>query len=130
MPTITSVGVLLASKDPERLAAWYRALGVPLGKEGYGSVGSADPAEGSMFAVMPAAGELPRAPSQPIAEEPYGQRAITLNFRVTDLAAIVAGLRARGEHVAGPKDAGYGVFAWTKDPDGNVVELWQAAPPE
>lgn len=41
-----------------------------------------------------------------------------------DLEKTVAGLRARGTEVAGPKDAGYGVFAWAHDPDGNVVELW------
>lgn len=124
--TIASVGVFLASKDPARLVAWYRALGVPLGEEGYGFIGGAAPGEGSVFSVMPAAVDLPRAPPEPITEEPYGQRAITLNFRVSDLAEVVAGLRARGDVVAGPKDAGYGVFAWVKDPDGNVVELWQA----
>lgn len=123
---ILSVGVFLASKDPARLAAWYRALGVPLGEEGYGAVGGKDPVEGSVFSVMPAAVELPRAGGEPVEEEPYGQRAVTLNFRVSDLDAVIRGLRARGDRVAGPKDYGYGIFAWVKDPDGNVIEMWQA----
>ena len=127
--TIVSVGVFLASPDPQRLAAWYRALGVPLGEEGYGAIGGADPVEGSVFSVMPAAGPLPPAPAGPVEEEPYGQRAVTLNFRVEGLDEVLAGLRSRGDAVAGPKDYGYGRFAWVKDPDGNVVEMWEAGKP-
>lgn len=125
--TIHSVGVFLAAKEPERLLAWYRALGVPVGDEGYGAIGGKDPVEGSVFSVMPAGPDLPPAPADVLEEEPYGRRAIMLNFRVSDLAKAVAGLRARGEIVAGPTDHGYGVFAWVKDPEGNLVELWQAA---
>lgn len=124
---IGSVGVFLASKDPARLVAWYRALGVPRGEQGYGAIGGASPVEGSVFSVMPASAELAHATPEPITEEPYGQRAITLNIRLSDLAEVVADLRARGNHVAGPQDYGYGVFAWVKDPDGNVIELWQAS---
>lgn len=128
---VTAVGVFLASADPPRLLAFYRALGVPLGDEGYGTIGGATPAEGSIFSIMPASMPLPEAPAESISEEPYGRRRITLNLRVDDIDAVVQGLRARGTEVAGPKDYGYGIFAWTHDPDGNVIELWEpgAAPP-
>ena len=125
--TVQALGVFLASEDPARLAAWYRALGVPLGDEGHCFIGGdGSPGSGSVFSVMPASAALPPAPKESIVEEPYGRRRVTLNLRVDDLDAAVAGLRARGEKVAGPKDYGYGVFAWVQDPDGNVVELWGA----
>jgi catechol 2,3-dioxygenase-like lactoylglutathione lyase family enzyme len=125
---VQALGVFLASEDPGRLTAWYRALGVPLGDESYCFVGGdGTPGSGSIFSVMPAAAPLPAAPADAIAAEPYGQRRVTLNLRVDDLDATLAGLRARGTKVAGPTDAGYGIFAWAHDPDGNVVELWMAA---
>ena len=126
--SVRSVGVFLASEDPERLIAWYRALGVPLGDEGYCVVGGdGTPGSGSVFSIMPASAPLPAAPTGVIEEEPYGQRRATLNLCVGHLEKTVAGLRARGTKVAGPKDAGYGAFAWAHDPDGNVVEMWSPA---
>jgi catechol 2,3-dioxygenase-like lactoylglutathione lyase family enzyme len=127
---VEAVGVFLASDDVPRLAAWYRALGVPLGEEGHCFVGGdGSPGSGSVFSVMPAAAALPAAPKGEVTEEPYGQRRVTLNLRVDDLEDVVAGLRARGTRVAGPKDVGYGIFAWAHDPDGNVVEMWEAGTP-
>lgn len=129
-PNVRAVGVFLASEDPARLQAWYRALGVALGDEGYGFVGGdGSPGSGSIFSIMPAAAGLARAPSDALVEEPYGTRRVTLNLRVNDLDAALAALRALGAAIAGPRDHGYGVFAWAHDPDGNVVELWQAGAP-
>ena len=126
-PRVEAVGVLLASDDAPRLAAWYRALGVPLGEEGYCYVGGdGSPGSGSVFSIMPASVALPPAPKDIIGEEPYGRRRVTLNLRVSDLDAALASLRARGTQVAGPRDEGYAAFAWAHDPDGNVVELWAA----
>lgn len=125
--SVQAVGVFLASEDAPRLLAWYRALGVPLSDEGYCFVGGdGSPGSGSVFSVMPAAAALPPVPKEGIVEEPYGRRRVTLNLRVADLDATLAGLRARGAQVAGPVDHGYGVFAWVHDSDGNVVELWMA----
>ncbi len=52
-----------------------------------------------------------------------------LNFRVRDLDAMLAQLRAKGANVADePRDmAGLGRFGWITDPEGNRVELWQPA---
>lgn len=129
MPSsVRAVGVFLASEDPSQLISWYKALGVPLGDEGYCFVGGdGSPEGGGVFSVMQAATRLAAPPDDPVEEEPYGRRRVTLNLRVDDIEAAVAGLRSRGTAVVGPKDHGYGIFAWCHDPDRNIVELWQPA---
>ena len=46
---------------------------------------------------------------------------------VADIAATVAELRARGEHVSDPKPVGTGQQAFVADPSGNLVEIHQPA---
>jgi predicted enzyme related to lactoylglutathione lyase len=50
-----------------------------------------------------------------------------LNFRVRDLDAMLAQLRAKGADVAKETQdmEGVGRFGWVTDPEGNRVELWQ-----
>jgi predicted enzyme related to lactoylglutathione lyase len=52
-----------------------------------------------------------------------------LNFRVRDLDAMLAQLRAQGADVAEETQemAGVGRFGWVTDPEGNRIELWQPA---
>jgi predicted enzyme related to lactoylglutathione lyase len=52
-----------------------------------------------------------------------------LNFRVADLDAMLAQLRAKGADVAEEIQAmdGVGRFSWVTDPEGNRLELWQPA---
>jgi catechol 2,3-dioxygenase-like lactoylglutathione lyase family enzyme len=123
-------GIFLASEDPDRLAAWYRALGLPIDENGMlvqDLPGDSFQAMGGLvFSIMRARAPLAPHPEDKVQEEPYGRQRTTLNLRVADLEAVTAGLRARGFEVAGPKDYGYGSFVWTKDPDGNLVEIWQA----
>ncbi len=61
----------------------------------------------------------------------FGSRAqqVMLNFRVRDLDAMLAQLRARGADVAEETQdmEGIGRFGWVTDPEGNRVELWQPA---
>src|ERR1700678_22260 len=61
----------------------------------------------------------------------FGSRAqqTMLNFRVGDLEAMLAQLRAKGADVAEETQemAGVGRFGWVTDPEGNRVELWQPA---
>lgn len=53
-----------------------------------------------------------------------------LNFRVENLDALVAQLRAAGIEVkVDPTAYPYGRFARTHDPDGNPIELWEPKPP-
>jgi predicted enzyme related to lactoylglutathione lyase len=58
-----------------------------------------------------------------------GAQQTMLNFRVRDLDAMLAQLRAAGADVAGGTEhmEGVGRFAWVTDPEGNRVELWQPA---
>jgi len=52
-----------------------------------------------------------------------------VNYRVSDLHALLAALRAEGCEVLDKTDESeYGKFGWVMDPEGNKVELWQ--PPE
>jgi predicted enzyme related to lactoylglutathione lyase len=49
-----------------------------------------------------------------------------INYRVDDLIALLAQLRADGiEPIQGPESHENGRFAWIMDPDGNKVELWE-----
>src|SRR3978361_623052 len=61
----------------------------------------------------------------------FGSRAqqTMLNFRVRDLDAMLAQLRAKGADVAKETQniEGVGRFGWVTDPEGNRIELWQPA---
>lgn len=48
-----------------------------------------------------------------------------LNFRVADLDALLAALRAEGVTVDKHEDSEVGRFAWILDPEGNRIELWE-----
>ena len=49
-----------------------------------------------------------------------------INYRVDDLDALLAQLRAGGVAiVSGPESHENGKFAWIIDPEGNKVELWE-----
>jgi glyoxylase I family protein len=57
------------------------------------------------------------------------EQAWMLNFRVRDLDAMVAQLRAAGVRIDGQEtEEGAGRFAWLVDPEGNRVELWEPTP--
>jgi glyoxylase I family protein len=107
-------GVFLRSRDPEARAAWYREhLGV-----GTGPGGSWEQEAGpTVFAAFPATSD-------------YFSRdqGFMLNFRVTDLDGMVAGLAASGIGVERSDEldgAGYGRFARIHDPEGLPIELWE-----
>lgn len=52
--------------------------------------------------------------------------AFMINYRVDDLEALLAQLRADGiDIVDGPQTDENGKFAWIMDPEGNKLELWE-----
>jgi predicted enzyme related to lactoylglutathione lyase len=52
------------------------------------------------------------------------------NFRVRDLDAMLAQLKAAGATVDDTVEAyDYGRFGWATDPEGNRFELWEPKPP-
>ena len=118
-------GVFFRARDPEALAAWYRDhLGFDVHDFG-GPFGAIFPlAEGGdgyqLWTAFPADTEQFGNPDQPL----------MLNFRVADLDALLAQLRADGVAVEEEVDRSeHGAFGWCVDGEGNRVELWQPPPP-
>jgi catechol 2,3-dioxygenase-like lactoylglutathione lyase family enzyme len=118
-------GVLLVSREPERLMGFYRdVLGVPLTEERHAD---ALPHWGCElgdvhFAIHPAEDY----PEQPAA----GPGAIKLAFMVFDLARMVAWLDKCGISLCYPPTS-LGTESQVTavlDPDGNLVELTQLGP--
>ncbi len=118
MERVTGIGgFFFAAGDPGTLAGWYeRHLGV----------GPA-PSEDGDASWRQEAGETVFAPAGPGAEH-LGGRSWALNFRVRDLDAMVAQLRAAGIEVAVHEESyDYGRFADLHDPEDNPIQLWEPA---
>jgi predicted enzyme related to lactoylglutathione lyase len=111
-------GVFFKARDPKALAAWYREhLGVPVESgQTYGALKSAGPGEQTVWSTFPA----------DTAYFGSGPAAFMVNYRVRNLDAMLAQLRAAGAPVEDKiEDYGYGRFAWATDPEGNRFELWE-----
>lgn len=112
-------GFFFRASDPDALARWYRDhLGVdPV------------PADYDHDPWRQQAGPTAFAPF-PLDTKHFGRpgQAWMLNFRVRDLDAMTAQLRAAGIAVeVDPETYPNGRFARTHDPEGNPIELWQPA---
>ena len=123
MAKVTGIGgvFLKCRGDSAALAAWYQThLGLPLETWG-GAIlrWPDDKAEDQGLTVWSLADKDSQwfSPSD---------SALMINYRVDDMDALLAQLRAAGiEIVGGPESHENGKFAWIMDPDGNKVELWQ-----
>jgi len=126
MRRVTGIGgIFFKAKDPDALRAWYKAhLGIDVQEWGGTAFPWADEAGNAVkgttvWSIGAADGDY-FAPST----APF-----MVNYRVADLAALLAALRAEGCNVLEKTDdSEYGKFGWVIDPEGNKVELWQ--PPE
>ncbi len=120
-------GVFIYANDPHALSQWY-ARHFDLGfiySEGESTYylefhyrDDHDPSErkSTVFAIYPAADHLgPEC------------REFMLNFRVTDLDALLKQLKAAGVQTGHIEAYEYGRFSWIKDPEGNRLELWEPA---
>jgi predicted enzyme related to lactoylglutathione lyase len=111
-------GIFIKAKNPDGLKAWYRDhLGVPIDEHGFVNFPTKDdPGPSTLWQPFDEATTY-FAPS----EKPF-----MLNFRVRDLDAMLAQLRAKGASVDEKvQDEGYGKFGWVMDPEGNRIELWE-----
>ena len=108
-------GVFFKAKDPKALAAWYAEhLGLEIDPSFGGTMFSGD---GQTVWSLFAADTKHFAPS----DKPF-----SINYRVRDLRAMLAQLRAGGVTVDDKiDDSEFGVFGWCMDPEGNRIELWQ-----
>jgi predicted enzyme related to lactoylglutathione lyase len=60
------------------------------------------------------------------ASSSYFDKPFMINYRVADLDAMLAQLRAAGVEVADKVDeTEFGRFGWAVDPEGNRIELWE-----
>lgn len=110
-------GFFFKSRDPAALAAWYaQHLGLPV--EEWGGARFEDAKHPGYQLWSPFAADTSYfAPST----QPY-----MINFRVDDLDALLAQLRASGVEVdERVDDSEYGRFGWIMDPEGTRIELWQ-----
>ena len=109
-------GYFMRATDPAALNAWYRdCLGLDADANGLWRQGDGP----TVFATFESETGY------------FGSHAqqTMLNFRVGDLDAMLAQLRAKGADVDGETQdmEGVGRFGWVTDPDGNRVELSQPA---
>jgi predicted enzyme related to lactoylglutathione lyase len=111
-------GLFFRAADPAGLAQWYQSnLGL---------------------AVYPATDEPWQQEAGPTVFAPFEadteyfgrpDQQTMVNFRVRDLDAMLAQLRAAGAAVDDKVlEESYGRFGWVTDPEGNRVELWQPLP--
>lgn len=118
-------GVFFKARDPKALSAWYaHHLGVPY-KAGEGALfrWEQDPKiDGGITVWSAFAADTTYFDPSPA---PF-----MINFRVADLDALLAQLKAEGVQID-PKreDYDFGRFAWIYDPEGNKIELWQPMRP-
>lgn len=126
MKRVTGIGgIFFKSRDPKALAEWYRVhLGVEI--EDWGGavfrwVTPENPTGTGTTVWSPFKQDTTYfAPS----EAPF-----MVNYRVADLHALLAALRAEGCNVDERVDESeFGTFGWVMDPEGNRLELWE--PPE
>jgi predicted enzyme related to lactoylglutathione lyase len=109
-------GHFLRAADPVALGAWYRdCLGLDADEHGLWR----QQAGPTVFATFESGTGYFGAPTQQV----------MIDFRVRDLDAMLAQLRAKGADVLDETQdmEGVGRFGWVTDPEGNRIELWQPA---
>jgi predicted enzyme related to lactoylglutathione lyase len=110
-------GVFFRARDPDRLRTWYAEhLGVEIADWG-GQAFEAEAGDQTVWSIFSAQSDyFPR------------KQATMVNYRVRDLDAMLAQLRAAGVEVDEKIDEDpNGRFGWASDPEGNRFELWQPA---
>ena len=109
-------GVFLRAIDPEALRSWYaQHLGIELTPWG-GHVFQAGQGDATVWSLFSADTEY------------FGRREqqAMVNYRVRDLDALLARLRAAGADVDDKvEEDENGRFGWATDPEGNRFELWE-----
>ncbi|NKB36226.1 MAG: VOC family protein [Gammaproteobacteria bacterium] len=120
METVKGIGGLFfRSKDPSSLSRWYQdMLGVKMVPETYEEASWMQEAGPTVFAPFSTDTDYFGRDSQ----------MWMINFRVDNLAAMVAQLRDAGIEVELDEQVyPNGRFASLKDPEGNPIQLWEPA---
>jgi len=117
-------GVFLRSKEPKRLARWYREhLGMEIDAQvvtyEWLSPNSGHHRGSTVWAALP----------NDDRDWGKGRPTAMVNYRVQNLDEVLAQLKSEGVEVEGKtEESEYGRFGWVTDPDGNRVELWEPPP--
>ena len=109
-------GVFFRAGEPGTLSAWYAEhLGLDM-EPGNSAIVPNEAGHYTVWAAFPESTDYFGDSGQPL----------MINYRVADLDAMIAQLRADGVRVADKvEDTPYGRFGWAYDPAGNRFELWQ-----
>ena len=110
MEKITGIGgVFFKAQDAEALRRWYgEHLGIDVDPQ-WGGAQFGD----SVWAIFKASSN-------------YFDKPCMINYRVSNLDAMLAQLRAAGVEVVDKVDeTEFGRFGWAVDPEGNRIELWE-----
>ena len=117
-------GIFFKAKDPAALREWYRRH-LEINVEEWGGTvffwnhpENSQPTGSTVWSIFPDTTEY----FSP------GDAPFMINYRVTDLDAVLLALRAEGCDVderTGVTEQGK--FGWVIDPEGNRIELWQPA---
>jgi predicted enzyme related to lactoylglutathione lyase len=123
MKRVTGLGgIFFKARDPKALGEWYRKhLGLDVSEWGGVAFEWANDSPTGTTIWSPFKDSTDYfAPST----APF-----MINFRVADLHALLAALRAEGCDVQDKVDESeYGKFGWVMDPEGNKLELWEPPP--
>jgi predicted enzyme related to lactoylglutathione lyase len=116
--SVTGIGgVFMRAQDADELRAWYAThLGIDIDAR-FGGAQLGPSGDGTLtWAIFPHSTDYLGRPEQ----------AVMINYRVDDLDAMVAQLRAAGAEVDDTiAETEEGRFGWATDPEGNRFELWQ-----
>ena len=121
MEKVTGIGgIFFKARQPDRLAAWYREhLGIQA-EDGHADFqwrekDRQDQLGRTVWSIFPANTDYFGASSG----------TFMINYRVSNLRAMVEQLRSSGIAVEKIEEHEYGTFAWLTDPEGNRIELWE-----
>jgi catechol 2,3-dioxygenase-like lactoylglutathione lyase family enzyme len=126
MKRVTGIGgIFFKAKNPAALRAWYREhLGIEVHEWGgcpfpWRTDDNPEGNGATIWSVMGADADY-FAPSE---------SSFMINYRVGDLHALLAVLRAEGCTVDDKtQESEFGKFGWVMDPEDNRVELWEPPP--
>ncbi len=113
-------GVFFKAREPKKMAAWYREhLGIQ-SRGGYADFAwrekdNPERIGRTVWALFPTNTSYFGSSASPL----------MVNYRVANLERMLAQLRDSGVPIEKVEDTDYGRFAWSTDPEGNRIELWQ-----
>ncbi len=109
--------VSVPTRDSARAVSWYRdVLGLPESEYSLGEIETPN---------LTLSFWLPEEQGEPFVPNEHG-----IAFRVADVEAAVAEVRAAGGEVIGIEDSGVCHMGFVKDPDGNVLILHRRYAPK